>query len=159
MLPRDQLRQITSFLLVRAVAADLIDAKIGMGAVGKPDRSGRARDFLHRDAMLEISQPRPAPLLLNGDPVHAEFAELGPQVARKGVAAVDFLGARRDARSRESAHAVAQGVGRLAQPEVEAAKVVHAHARLESRLPLRIKVASGLMHVLDRAGNITGAAA
>src|SRR5277367_3846047 len=38
MLARDQLRQITQLLLGTAVSPDLIDAKIGMRAVGKADR-------------------------------------------------------------------------------------------------------------------------
>src|SRR5437764_928668 len=98
-----------------------------MRAVGEPDRSGGAGDLLHRDAMLEIAEPGSAPLLLDRDAMHAELAELGPQIAREGVAAVDLVGARRDLVGGEAAHAVAQHVGGLAQAEVEAADVVHAH--------------------------------
>ena len=98
-----------------------------MRAVGQADRGGGARDFLHRHAVLEIAEPGSAPFLLDGDAVQAELAELGPEVARKGVAAVDLVGARRDLVGGEAAHAVAQHVGGLAQAEIEAANVVHAH--------------------------------
>src|SRR5229473_6153216 len=98
-----------------------------MRAVGEADRARRARDFLHRHAMLEIAEPGPAPFLLDRDAVHAELAELGPKIAREGVAAVDLVGARRNPIGGEAAYAVAQHVGRLAQAEIEAADVVHAH--------------------------------
>ena len=35
---RDEIRQISPLLFVRAVTMDLIDAEIGMGAVGQSDR-------------------------------------------------------------------------------------------------------------------------
>src|SRR5262245_40657419 len=133
MLARDQLAEITTLLLVAAVAADLVDAEVGMRAVGQPDRSGSARDLLHGDAVLEIAEPRPAPFFLHRDAVHAELTELGPQITREGIAAVDLVGARRDAVVGEVAHAGAQHVGGLAQTEIEAANVVHPHRR-QSRM-------------------------
>ena len=125
----DQLGQIFAFLRVVAVPADLIDAQVRMRPVGEADRAGRARDLLHRDAMLEIAEPGAAPLLLDRDPVHAELAELRPQIARERVGTVDLVGARRDLVGREAAHAVAQHVGGLAQAEIEAAQVVPQHER------------------------------
>src|SRR5262249_34429580 len=86
-------------------------------------------DFLHRDAVLEIAEPRPAPFLLDGDAVHAELAQLGPEIAWERVAAVDLVGARGDALGGKTAHAVAQHVGGLAQAEIKAARGVHAHGR------------------------------
>src|SRR5207244_10538340 len=102
-------------------AADLVDPQTRMRPVGAPARARRPRDFLHRDAVFEIAKPRPAPFLLDRDPVYAELAELGPQVARKGVAAVDLLGPRRDPVGGKAAHAVAQQIGRLAEREIKAA--------------------------------------
>src|SRR5262249_31448968 len=148
-----------ALLIVAAVAADLVDAEVRMRAIGQPDRGGGARDFLHRDAVLEIAEPRPAPFLLDRDAVHAQLAELGAEVGREGVAAVDLVGARGDALGGETAHAVAQHVGGLAQTEIKAARVVHAHGR-RSRVrgpagpPSKVDVR--LMHVLDRARNIAG---
>src|SRR5262249_39362174 len=120
---------IAALLIVAAVAADLVDAEGRMRSIGQPDRGGGARDFLHRDAVLEIAEPRPTPFLLHGDAVHAELAHPGPQVPREGVAAGELVGARGDALGGETAHAVAQHVGGLAQTEIKAARVVHAHGR------------------------------
>ena len=75
--------------------------------------------------MLEIAEPRPAPFLLDRDAVHAELAELGPEIARKGVAAVDLVGARRDLVGGKAAHAVAQQVGGLAEVEIKAGIAAH----------------------------------
>ena len=108
--------------------------------------------------MLEIAEPGAAPLLLDRDAVHAELAELRPEVAREGVAAVDLVGARRDLVGGEAAHAVAQHVGGLAQAEIEAAKVVDAHGRWSSRdgasAPRLQSTIGRFMHVLDRARNM-----
>ena len=86
-------------------------------------------NFLHGDAMLEVAEPGAAPFLLDGDAVEAELAELGPEVAREGIAAVDLVGARRDLVGGKAAHALAQHVGGFAEAEVEAADVIHAHVR------------------------------
>src|SRR6266704_1824415 len=75
MLAGDELSEVTALLLVRAVAADLIDAEVRVGAIGEPDRGGGARDFLHGNAVLEITEPCPTPFLLDRDAVHAELAQ------------------------------------------------------------------------------------
>ena len=124
MVAGDQPRQIAALLVGAAVDADLIDAEIGMRAVGQSDRARRARDFLHDHAVLEITEAGAAPLLLDGDAMNAKRAERGPQIAGKAVAAVDLVGARRDFLGREPADALAQHIRRLAQAEIEAAKAV-----------------------------------
>ena len=50
-------------------------------------------------------------------------AELGPQVAREFIAAVDFLGPRRNALAGETPHLGADLVELGPQPEVEIASV------------------------------------
>ncbi len=100
-----------------------------MRAVRQPDRARGARDLLHGDAVLQIAEPRPAPLLLDGDAVDAKGAEFGPKVARKRVALVDLVGARRDLVGGETAHALAQHVGGLTEIKVEAAHIVDEHLR------------------------------
>src|ERR1700691_6749017 len=92
----NQLGQIFPLLRVVAVTPQLIDAKIGMRAVGQTDRCRCARNFLDRNAVLEIAQSRAAILLLDGDPVQAERAEFWPQIARELIALVDFSGTRGD---------------------------------------------------------------
>src|SRR5262245_12550345 len=77
--------------------------------------------------MFEIAEPQPAPLFGDCDPVHAELAELGPQLAREAVAAVDLVGPRRDPRSGEAAHALAQHVRRLSEGEIEPAETTCQH--------------------------------
>ena len=103
-----------------------------MRAVGQPDRAGRARDLLHGDAVLEIAEAGAAEFLLDRDAVHAERAELGPQIARERVGAVDLVGARRDLVGREAAHALAQHVGGLAEVEPQARKIAGNHVRRPS---------------------------
>src|SRR5947207_431002 len=96
MLARNQFWQIFPFLRVAAVAADLVDAKVGMGAVGQADRRRGARYFLDRNAVLEIAEPGAAIFLLDGNPVQAERADLGPEIPGELIALVDFGRARRD---------------------------------------------------------------
>src|SRR6201999_2015678 len=107
MLTRNQFWQVFPFLLLVAVAANLVDAEIGMRAVGQADRRRRARYFLERDAVLEIAEPRAAILLLHRDAVQAECTYFGPEVAGKLVAFVDLGGARRDLVKGEIVHGFA----------------------------------------------------
>ena len=90
-----------------------------MRAVGQADRRRGARDFLDRDAVLEIAEPGAAVFLLDGNPVQAERADLGPEVAGELVALVDVGGARRDLVGGELLHRFADGVRGFAEIEVE----------------------------------------
>src|ERR1700737_1751032 len=119
MLARDQLRQIFPLLRLVAVTADLVDAEVGMGAIGQADRGGRARNLLDRDAVLEIAEAGSAVFLFHRDAVQAERADLGPEVARKLVAAVDLGRARRYFVARESMDGLANRVRGFAQIEIE----------------------------------------
>ncbi len=94
-----------------------------MGAVGQPHRSGGARDLLHGDHVLEVAEAKAAPVLLDGDPVQAELAHLGPELARELVGGVDLGGERGDAVGGETRGRLADGVGGLAEPEVHAGSV------------------------------------
>src|SRR5262249_44921172 len=96
-----------------------VDAEIGMRAVGQPDRGGSARNFLHRDAMLEIAEARAAILLLDGDAVQAERADLRPEVARKFVALVDLGSTWCDLVARKIECGLAQRIRGLAKIEIE----------------------------------------
>ena len=98
MLAADQLGQIAALLRLVAVAADLVDAEVGVRAVGQADRGRGARDLLHRDDVFQIAHAGAAVFLLHGDAEHAEVAELAPQVHRERIVAVDRR--RRAARSR-----------------------------------------------------------
>ena len=119
MLAGNELRQIARLLAGVAVAHDLVDAEVRMRAIRKPDRAARARHFLHRHAMLEVAEPKPAVFLRRRDPVQAERAHFRPEVERKEVLAVDRRGARRDLLLGESAGAVSDHRGALAEVEIE----------------------------------------
>src|SRR5438552_18036655 len=119
MFARDQLWQVFPLLRLIAVAADLVDAEVGMGAIGQADRGRRPRHLLDCDAVLEIAQAGAAILLLDGDAVQAERSDLGPEVARELIAAVDFGGARRDLVLRKRMHRLAYRIRGLAEIEVE----------------------------------------
>jgi hypothetical protein len=123
----NQLRQIFTLLLGRAVAADLVDAEIGMRAIAQAHGSGRARDFLERDAMFEIAKPRAAELFFDGDAVQADSAHFRPEVARKLVCAVDLGGAWRDLVLRKITRGRADHLGGFAQIEVEGRGYVGDH--------------------------------
>src|SRR6266850_1192124 len=83
MVARDQLGQVFALLRVAAVAADLIDAEVGMRAIGEPDRCRGARNFLHRDDVRQVANRATAVFLLDGDAKQAERTELAPQVGRE----------------------------------------------------------------------------
>ena len=140
MLAGNELWQITAPLLVAAVAADLVDAQVRMRAVGQADRGAGARNLLHGDAMGEIAEPRPAPLLLDRDAEEPELAELRPQLPRKAVGAVDLGGVRRDLVLGKSAHRVAQHVDVAAEAEIETGKAVLDHRALHGRGRMRRRV-------------------
>src|SRR5262249_47511274 len=134
----NELRQVALLLLGVAVQAQLVDAQVGVGAIGEPDRARGARDFLHGDAMFEIAEPEPTPGLADRDAVNAELAEFGPEVAWEGVAAVDLLGARRNMRGCEAAHTLAQHVRRLTEPEIEPTETACQHGSILDSGPGRI---------------------
>ena len=90
-----------------------------MRAVGQADRGRGPRHLFHRDAVLEIAQAGAAIFFFHGDAVQAERADLGPEVARKLIAAVDFGGARRDFVLRKRMHRLADRIRGLAEIEVE----------------------------------------
>ena len=106
-------------LLGGAPAADLVDAQIGMRAVAQADRSRGAGDLLLRDDMLEIAEAEPSILLFHGDAVKTQCAHFGPQLLGKPVFRIDASGEGRDAVCREAGGGVADGVGHLAEREVE----------------------------------------
>src|SRR5215471_10515307 len=90
--------------------------------------------------MLEIAEPKPAELLRDRDAMHAELAKLGPQIARESVAAIDLGSARRDARGRETAHALAQHVRRFPEPEIEPPETAcqHGNSLLANQVPWNV---------------------
>jgi hypothetical protein len=124
MLAADQPGQVAPLLFLGAVTADLVDAQIGMRAIGKAHRSRGAGDLLHRHDMLKVAHAGAAIVRLHGDAQHTQIAELAPQLHRERVVSIDRRGARRDLVGGERLDAAAQHVGRFAEVEVQARKPV-----------------------------------
>ena len=103
-----QLGQIVLFLLLCAVQSYLIQAKIGMGAVGKPYRGTGPGNFLHRNGVSKIAHTAAAVGIGYGDAQQTKASHFCPQFARKVVVAVDIRGAGRNFVSRELVYALAQ---------------------------------------------------
>src|SRR5258706_15815421 len=132
MLARDQFWTFFRFLRFVAVAAQLVDAQVGMRPVGRADRGRCPRNLLDRNAMLEVPEPRAAILLLDGNAVQAELADFRPEVAGKLIALVDLVGARRNLVAREIVHGLADSVRGFAEIEVEHPVRVWDHGRAAS---------------------------
>src|SRR5690349_18753908 len=132
MLARNQLRQVFLLLRVGSVTPDLVDAKIGVRPIGEAHRSRSAADLLHCDAMREIPHAGAAIFLLDGDAVQAEGADLGPQLDRKTVGAVDLGGYRRDPVLGKAANGGPQHVDFLTEIKVERSEPRVLHYPLSS---------------------------
>src|SRR4029450_12729022 len=98
---------VALLLLSRTPAMNLVDAEVGVGAVGQANRGRGAADLLHGDAVGEIGHIGAAVLLLDRDAMKPQLAHRRPQVDRELVLLIDFRGAWRDLLEREAAHAVA----------------------------------------------------
>ena len=99
-----QLRQIAVPLRIAAMTRELIDAEIGVRSIGEPDRAAGARDLFHDDDVRQVAQVGAAPALRHGHAEQAQRPQLGPEVARKLVSTIDFIGQRRDPLAREATH-------------------------------------------------------
>src|SRR4051794_18598454 len=120
MFAADQLGEELLLLFRVRPAANLIDAKVRVRAVAEADRRRGAGDLLLCDDMLEIAEPEPAPLLLDGDPVKAELTHLRPQMLGEFVRFVDLGGDRRDLLASETFGRLADRIGHFAEAEIEA---------------------------------------
>ena len=126
-LAADQLGQVFELLLVGAVAVDLVDAQVGVGAVRQGHRSRGAADLFHRHHVGQVAQAGAAVFFRHGDTQQAHVAELAPHVGGEQVVVVDLRGTRRQFGGDEGAHLVAEHVDGLAQGEVQAG-VMHVRA-------------------------------
>ncbi|OIQ66570.1 hypothetical protein GALL_518560 [mine drainage metagenome] len=123
MLAAEQPGQVLFLLRCAAVAADLVDAQVGMRAVAQAHRGAGARDLLHRHHVRHVAHAGAAVGLGHGHAEQAQVAELAPQVHRELVGAVDLGGARCDLLVRKVAHGLAQGSDVLAELEVQSGQL------------------------------------
>ncbi|MNE51702.1 hypothetical protein D3C80_1463410 [compost metagenome] len=124
-LAADQLGQVLGFLLGVAVAVDLVDAEVGVGAVGEGDRGRAAADFFHGHHVGQVAQAGAAVFFADGDAEQAHITELAPHVGGEQVVLVDLRGAGCQLGSHKGLHLVAQHVDGFAQGEVQG-RVMHA---------------------------------
>jgi hypothetical protein len=114
-----KLREILLALRLGPVEVEVVDAEIRVRAVRKPDRSGGARDFLHRHHVGEISQARAAVRIRHRHAQEAQLAQLSPHVRRERVLRVDLGGARRQLRVAHALHRVSKRVEFLVEVGIE----------------------------------------
>ncbi len=126
--------QVPLLLFGRTPATNLVDAEIGVRAVGKSDGSRSAADFLHRDNVREIAQAGTAELFLDRDAEQPELAEFGPQVGRELIARVNRLRPGRNAVRSKSVHGLSQQVDILAEAEI---KIPHSQNCLNDQVRSR----------------------
>jgi hypothetical protein len=120
MLAGDQLGQVLRLLRWCAVAVDLVDAEVGMRAVGQAHRGRATADFFDGDDMRQVTHASAAVFLVYGDTEQAHVAELAPHVAGEEVVTVDGFGAGRQFIRNETAGLVAEHVHGFTESEVEA---------------------------------------
>ena len=122
----NQLGQIFCLLLRIAPAAQLVDAKVAVRAVGQPDRGGGARHFFNRHHMLQIAKAKPAILFVYRDAMQTELSHRGPKfVAREPVIGIDFGGKRRDFLAGKTLCRVTDHIRIFAKGEIKAGEIAH----------------------------------
>src|SRR5690554_2809620 len=115
----DEFGQVGLLLLFGAVAVDLVDAQVGVGAVRRAYRGRGAADFFHGHYVGQVAHARTAVLFADGDAQQAHVTQFAPQVHGEFVGAVDFLGPGGDFIGGEAVDLFTQAVEGFAKAEVE----------------------------------------
>ncbi len=119
--------QVFLLLGFGAVEVDLVDAEIGVRAVGQADGGGGAGDFFHGDGVGEVAHAGPAILFGHGDAEQADGAEFLPEIGGEIVIAIDGGGAGGDFGGGEAADGVAQGFDFRAEVKIEHGLAIGEH--------------------------------
>ena len=93
MLTADQFGQVFGFLLGGGVDLQLVNAQVGVRAVGEPDGSTGPGDLLHGDTVGQVAHTAAAIFFRYGNAQQAHIAEFLPQVVGKLIVVVDLGGA------------------------------------------------------------------
>jgi len=118
-LAADQFGQVFGFLFVIAVAVDLVDAEVGMRAVGQRHRGRATADFFHDHHVGQVTQAGTAVLFRHGDAKQAHVTEFAPQVSGEQVVDVDLSRARGDLFGDEGLNLIAQHVDGFTEGKVQ----------------------------------------
>ncbi len=119
MLAADQAGEVFGLLLRVAPARDLIDAQIGMRAVGQAERSAGAAHFFDSDSVFEIAQPGTAVRFAHRHAVQAQFTQFWPQLNREPVLGIHLRSQRRNALISKTRHAVADHLRLFTKAEIK----------------------------------------
>ena len=121
MVAADQFGQVFLALGIVAVEVDLVDAQVGVGAVGQANGGGGTGDLFHHQGVGQITHIGAAVFFADGDAQYAQITELLPHLQGELVALVHLGGDRRDFLLGEVAHAVTQGDQGFVQAKIEGA--------------------------------------
>ena len=125
MLTADQAWQIMGFLLVIAVAPDLVDTEVGVRPIGQGDRGRGPGEFFHCNRVLKVTHSGTPEILFHCDPEQSERAHLQPQVLWKCIPCIDIGGARGDFCRGELGYGFPEHFAGLSQIEVEQHRKLH----------------------------------
>ena len=92
MVTADQFGQVPGFLLVGTVDNNLVDAQVGVGAVGETDRRRSPGNFLYHNGVGQVAHVGAAVFFVSGNAQQAQIAHFFPQRQGELIAAVDFGG-------------------------------------------------------------------
>jgi len=129
------------FLHLAAIAVDLVNTEIGVGAIAQAHRGRRPTDFFHRDDVREVAHGTATIDLGHGDTEQPHIAELAPQRVGEFIAAIDFSRERRDFGLRKIVHRGAQQIDGFAEFKIQRGNVYHFPAPVDvCCLPLAARI-------------------
>ncbi len=96
MFATDQFGQVFGLLFGRGVAFDLVDAQVGMRAIGQRDRGRSTADFFHGDHVLKIAKAGTAVFFGHCHAQQAKITEFAPEIVGELVTGINLGRARGD---------------------------------------------------------------
>ena len=115
----DKLGQVFFFLLVGAVAVDLVYTQVGMRAIRQANGGRCAADFFHRDHMCQVAHAGATVGFVDGNTQQAHITELFPELVGEQVVPVDVFGTGCYFTSSEAIDLLAEHVDCFAEAEIK----------------------------------------